>query len=68
MGPSYVPLLLGVIAVGLFSIKNVGRRPKGYPPGPPVLPIIGNLHLMPKKHPHFQFQKWAEEYGLDHIH
>jgi hypothetical protein len=23
-----------------------GRRPKNYPPGPPTLPILGNIHLV----------------------
>jgi hypothetical protein len=44
-------------------LSRVGRRPAGYPPGPPTWPVIGNLHLMPKEKGHLQFQKWAEEYG-----
>lgn len=51
------------LAFVVFRLRNVGRRPKGLPPGPPTLPIIGNLHLMPAKNAHVQFQKWAEEYG-----
>ncbi|KAH6625117.1 cytochrome P450 [Boeremia exigua] len=50
----------------LCSIANclqVGRRPKGYPPGPPTIPILGNLHLLPKDRPYLQFTKWAREYG-----
>jgi hypothetical protein len=50
-------------ALIVFQLRNVGRRPPGYPPGPPTWPLIGNLHLMPKEKPHIQFQKWAEEYG-----
>jgi len=56
-------LLTALVAVAAYSLRNVGRRPASYPPGPPTLPIIGNLHLMPKEKPHLQFQKWAEEYG-----
>lgn len=56
-----IPLL--IIAIIAFQLRNVGRRPKNYPPGPPTMPIIGNLHQMPQKNPHFQFKKWAEEYG-----
>jgi hypothetical protein len=47
----------------LYRLSKIGRRPKGYPPGPPTLPLIGNLHLMPKEKGHLQFQKWANEYG-----
>lgn len=47
----------------LYQLGKLGRRPRDYPPGPPTLPFIGNLHLMPKEKGHLQFQKWAEEYG-----
>ena len=56
-----IPFLL--FAIGLYRISKVGRRPKGLPPGPPTLPIIGNLHQIPKEKAHLQFQKWAQEYG-----
>ncbi|KAH7072427.1 cytochrome P450, partial [Paraphoma chrysanthemicola] len=31
--------------------------------GPPTLPIIGNLHQIPKTNVHLQYQKWAQQYG-----
>ncbi|EFQ35355.1 cytochrome P450 [Colletotrichum graminicola M1.001] len=54
---------LAVVAIAVYQLQNVGRRPKGYPPGPPTLPLIGNLHQIPVTKPHIQFKKWAEEYG-----
>ncbi|KAL1961759.1 hypothetical protein VTN77DRAFT_1085 [Rasamsonia byssochlamydoides] len=56
-------LLVGGFVLVLYRLCQIGRRPPGYPPGPPTLPLIGNMHQMPKKNGHLQFQKWAEEYG-----
>lgn len=49
----------------LALISRVGQRSKDLPPGPPTLPIIGNLHQMPTKPEESgrQFEKWAREYG-----
>ncbi|KAM9385851.1 uncharacterized protein KZ484_007430 [Pholidichthys leucotaenia] len=42
-------------------IKN--RNPKNFPPGPPALPILGNVLSMDNKQPHIYFSKLAERYG-----
>ncbi|KAH7397323.1 cytochrome P450 [Pyrenochaeta sp. MPI-SDFR-AT-0127] len=60
---SLYPILVTLVALLLYRLRKIGYRPAGYPPGPPTLPLIGNLHLMPKKNGHLQFQKWAKEYG-----
>ncbi|KAF2105792.1 putative cytochrome P450 [Lophiotrema nucula] len=52
-----------LVTWSLYRICSIGRRPKRYPPGPPTLPVLGNLHMMPKEDPHLQFQQWAKEYG-----
>jgi hypothetical protein len=63
MSFGFYALLAVLVAVAVYGLSSIGRRPADYPPGPPTLPLIGNLHLMPKEKPHLQFQKWAEEYG-----
>jgi hypothetical protein len=30
----------------IIALLLVGRRPKDIPPGPPTVPILGNLHLV----------------------
>jgi hypothetical protein len=54
---------VALLAVFVNKVWNVGRRPVGIPPGPPTIPLLGNLHQMPIDRPHLQLQKWAEEYG-----
>ncbi|KAF9894534.1 hypothetical protein FE257_006419 [Aspergillus nanangensis] len=58
-----VIVALTAAVLGLTRLLSTGRRPKNYPPGPPTLPIIGNIHQMPTHDAHLQFQKWAEQYG-----
>ena len=41
-----LPLLLAAIVFLLSKVVKVGSRPAGYPPGPPTVPLLGNLHLV----------------------
>ena len=63
MSASLYAVVAAALILFLHRLTRIGQRPADYPPGPPTLPLIGNLHLMPKEKGHLQFQKWAEEYG-----
>ncbi|KAK5937706.1 hypothetical protein PMZ80_009835 [Knufia obscura] len=62
MAQTYMLVWLAV-ALCFARFLLIGRRPKGYPPGPPTVPILGNIHQMPSRDAHLQFQKWAQVYG-----
>ncbi|ETN43429.1 uncharacterized protein HMPREF1541_02588 [Cyphellophora europaea CBS 101466] len=56
-------LAVALLASVLYAVVFVGRRDRRLPPGPPTLPIIGNLHQIPTKGSYFTFTKWAKQYG-----
>ena len=62
---SSVWLLLAIsgLALCLYRLLQIGSRPKGMPPGPPTVPVFGNLLQLPGEDVHVQFKKWAEQYG-----
>ncbi|KAJ7677806.1 cytochrome P450 [Mycena polygramma] len=59
-------LLLSLTLV-LFCIflwlRKIGSRAAGLPPGPPTLPLLGNLHIFPTEFAHYKFTEWARTYG-----
>ena len=63
-----IPPWLGFVGIAglaflIYQICQVGRRPKNMPLGPPTLPVVGNLHLLPSNNVHVKFKEWAEKYG-----
>ncbi|KAK3702421.1 hypothetical protein LTR37_014887 [Vermiconidia calcicola] len=63
MRPVFLLALALFVAGGIYVFLYVGRREKNLPPGPPTLPLLGNVHQIPKKGAHFQFTEWAKQYG-----
>ena len=58
--PGASPFLLASIvliaAVPIISwLLQCNQRPKTFPPGPPTIPILGNIHQMPTKHTYLKF-------------
>ncbi|KAJ6498501.1 cytochrome P450 [Mycena vitilis] len=64
MSTTLILLTLGALCVAAASwLRKLGAREAGLPPGPPTLPILGNLHQMPTKYAHLKFTEWARQYG-----
>ena len=54
--------LIGAAVLTLL-LKYVRQKKYNLPPGPPSLPLIGNVHQFDQTGPHKTFTKWSEEYG-----
>ncbi len=37
-------IAVGIVFYGIFRVLQIGKRPSDFPPGPPTVPILGNIH------------------------
>ncbi|ESK90559.1 cytochrome [Moniliophthora roreri MCA 2997] len=56
-------ILLSSLAWLVPKILRVGRRESYLPPGPPTVPVLGNLHVFPTASAHIKFAEWGQQYG-----
>lgn len=54
-------LIYTIVSIIRFSLRSL--PPKYYPPGPPCLPLIGNVHHFASDKLHVKFSEWRQTYG-----
>ncbi|XP_047453415.1 cytochrome P450 2F2-like [Mugil cephalus] len=59
----FVSLVLLWICVWFIFLQLKPRRPKNFPPGPPVLPILGSILHMSLENPLKDFERLMNTYG-----
>ncbi|KAM6936860.1 cytochrome P450 2F2-like [Xenentodon cancila] len=56
-------IFLLCLCVFFIILQLKPRRPKNFPPGPPVLPVLGNLLHLSLDNPLKDFERLSESYG-----
>ncbi|KAH9476428.1 Cytochrome P450 monooxygenase [Psilocybe cubensis] len=60
---TFATLFLAAVAWLTFKIARIGRRDGRLPPGPPTVPVLGNIHELPRKFAFLRFSEWGRKYG-----
>ncbi|KAG1874758.1 cytochrome P450 [Suillus subalutaceus] len=59
-----------LVGIGVYLLMRVFKKknPAPYPPGPPGLPLVGNVLDIPQAKPWLTFAKWGKMYGeISHV-
>lgn len=67
MAPSALVLAGIVIVLAFWLIKRTNQPQNPLPPGPKGLPLIGNVHQMPKGQEWLTYREWSKTYGRCHL-
>ncbi|XP_060929193.1 cytochrome P450 2J6-like [Limanda limanda] len=59
----FVSIILLVVCVGFIILQLKSRRPKNFPPGPPALPVLGNLLHLNLENPLKDYDRLRKKYG-----
>jgi hypothetical protein len=61
------PILLALVLIAPFALvllsSDRSRKRLPLPPGPPGLPIIGNLLDIPRSREWLKYAEWSRQYG-----
>ncbi|CAL1714344.1 unnamed protein product [Somion occarium] len=61
--PVITGLLVVLLAWVFYRLNKIGSREPGLPPGPPTIPLLGNLHHFETRGMYLKLTEWAKMYG-----
>ncbi|KAA8590516.1 hypothetical protein FQN60_014450 [Etheostoma spectabile] len=59
----FASIILLCLCVVFLNLLLKSRRPKNFPPGPPILPILGNILNLSLENPLKDFERLRKSYG-----
>ncbi|KAL4919676.1 cytochrome P450 [Aspergillus aurantiobrunneus] len=63
MTPLWIYAFAVLIVYGTSKLLRVGSRERYLPPGPPTVPVLGNLHQIPLTGLYRKIREWGDQYG-----
>jgi hypothetical protein len=63
----YCLLSACTLLVFAWTFHRYGRHNHLYPPGPPGVPVLGNLLDIPSRFEWITYEKWARTYGESYL-
>ncbi|KAK5990623.1 Cytochrome P450 monooxygenase aneD [Cladobotryum mycophilum] len=60
---AFVPYLVIFVACYGLTYYRRKRQHLPLPPGPPQLPLVGNIHQIPEENPWRTYKEWHQKYG-----
>ena len=60
--PTTTVVLIALALLGVY-VRNWRSAKHPYPPGPPALPFLGNVHQLPMEYQPKKLAEWGRQYG-----
>ena len=56
-----------VPVAGILFLQWLKGLSKRLPPGPPQIPVLGNIHQVPNEYQYYRLTEWAKLYGTSYL-